>query len=191
VLQTEGRLGPLEVGVTVTTDQEIHALNQEYLGHDYTTDVLSFGAEGAPRAQPAAGPEPEPTEGADEDTIPATEYIVEGFEGDEEPSRADVPLDEPDATDAAEGTDSDSAQASAVDFVTPPGWPVYLGDVVISYETAVAQAADYGHDPAAEVDVLLVHGLLHLLGYDDASDADSARMRTRQDALLAAFARHA
>jgi len=191
VLQAEGRRGPLEVGITVTTDEEIHSLNKQYLDHDYTTDVLSFGAEDRPRAQPAAAPEADPSEGAEQDTVAAGDYIAEGYEGDVEESGAELPADEPDAAGAAEGTDSDSALASAVSFVTPPGWPVYLGDVVISYDTAATQAADYGHAPAAEVDVLLVHGLLHLLGYDDTADAARAAMHGRQDVLLAAFGRQA
>src|SRR6476660_1068000 len=35
VLKAEGKAGPLELGVVVTTDDEVHALNKEYLGHDY------------------------------------------------------------------------------------------------------------------------------------------------------------
>src|SRR5437762_13765545 len=43
VLKAEEKRGPLELGVVVTTDDEVHALNKEYLGHDYQTDVISFG----------------------------------------------------------------------------------------------------------------------------------------------------
>lgn len=43
VLRAEGAKGPLEVGVVVTTDQEVRMLNRQYLGHDYNTDVISFG----------------------------------------------------------------------------------------------------------------------------------------------------
>ncbi|MEP6775183.1 MAG: rRNA maturation RNase YbeY, partial [Chloroflexota bacterium] len=42
VLQAEGKKGPLELGVVVTTDEEVRALNVQYLGHDYNTDVISF-----------------------------------------------------------------------------------------------------------------------------------------------------
>jgi probable rRNA maturation factor len=49
-LQAEGHNEPLEVGITVTDDEEIHALNKEYLDHDYPTDVISFGA-GSPLAE--------------------------------------------------------------------------------------------------------------------------------------------
>jgi len=189
VLEAEGRRESLEVGVTVTDDAEIHTLNRDYLGHDYPTDVLSFGAGSGPSAE--APPPDAPEEGVEADIVPATEYVVEGYEGDLAPGGADLPLVEPDESEQTEGADSDSAQAAAVQFVTPPGWPRYLGDVVISYDTAAAQAGDYGHSPAAEVDVLLVHGLLHLLGYDDQAPEDRAHMHARQDELLAAFAQSA
>jgi rRNA maturation RNase YbeY len=187
-LLAEGRREAVEVGITITNDQEIHTLNKQYLDHDYPTDVLSFGTDTVHARQDTAdaGDTGEAGEGMEEETVSATEYVTEGFEGDVEQNGADLPLDE---EDASEGTDSETAQASAVAFVTPPGWPAYLGDVVISYDTAALQASDYGHSPAAEVDVLLVHGLLHLLGYDDHDPAERDRMHGRQDEVLAAFAR--
>jgi probable rRNA maturation factor len=66
-----------------------------------------------------------------------------------------------------------------------------LGEVVVSHETAAAQADAYGHDAAREVAFLCVHGLLHLLGYDDATDAERQAMLARQEALLSAFERQA
>ncbi|HMA34545.1 MAG TPA: rRNA maturation RNase YbeY [Chloroflexia bacterium] len=183
-LIAEGHQEALELGITITDDQEIQALNKQYLDHDYPTDVLSFGAGTAPVAPTPPAPDEEEPEGVEQDTVAATDYVAEGYEGDDVPDGATAPLDEADTT---EGTDSDTAQASAVQFVTPPGWPVYLGDVVISYETAAAQAAEYGHDAAGEIDVLLVHGLLHLLGYDDHDPGDRARMHARQDAILLSF----
>jgi len=65
-----------------------------------------------------------------------------------------------------------------------------LGDVVISLDTAVRQAAARGHAVAAEVRFLLAHGLLHLLGYDhERSPAEARRMFARQRALLRAIER--
>lgn len=60
-----------------------------------------------------------------------------------------------------------------------------LGDLVISAETAARQAAERGHPIEAELRVLLVHGLLHLLGYDhERGEAEAAEMRTAESALL-------
>lgn len=59
-----------------------------------------------------------------------------------------------------------------------------LGDVVVSAERAVVQAPAYGHAPARELRVLIIHGMLHLLGYDDATPAAARRMRGRQEELL-------
>ena len=60
-----------------------------------------------------------------------------------------------------------------------------LGDVVISLDTAARQAAERGIDIADEVRTLLVHGILHLLGYDhERSPAEARRMFGKQRQLL-------
>ena len=59
-----------------------------------------------------------------------------------------------------------------------------LGDVVISVDTARRQAAERGASPGHEAERLLVHGLLHLLGYDhERSAAEARRMQRRERAL--------
>ena len=66
--------------------------------------------------------------------------------------------------------------------------PDVLGDIVISVDTAARQAAELGHAPERELRVLLVHGLLHLLGYDhEESVEDAAEMRAREVDLLRAL----
>jgi rRNA maturation RNase YbeY len=63
-----------------------------------------------------------------------------------------------------------------------------LGDVVISVDTARRQAAERGATLGREGDRLLIHGLLHLLGYDhERSAAEAARMRRRESALASAL----
>jgi probable rRNA maturation factor len=59
-----------------------------------------------------------------------------------------------------------------------------LGEVVVSYETAARQAAEAGHEVDEEIAHLLVHGVLHLLGYDHAAPEDEARMRARERRVL-------
>lgn len=72
-------------------------------------------------------------------------------------------------------------------FVVPAAGLPHLGDVAVSLERAREQADAYGHDWARETALLLVHGLLHLLGYDDAGAEDRRRMEARQEWLLASF----
>lgn len=62
-----------------------------------------------------------------------------------------------------------------------------LGDVVISLDTATRQAAAEGHDVAAELRVLLVHGVLHLCGLDHIEPEDAAEMRAKEAECLAAI----
>ncbi len=59
-----------------------------------------------------------------------------------------------------------------------------LGDVVVSVETAARQAAERGAALEDELDTLLAHGLLHLLGYDHAEPEDERKMFERQRDLL-------
>ncbi len=69
-------------------------------------------------------------------------------------------------------------------FVTPPGAARQLGEVVISYPTAERQAHEAGQPLEDELAHLLVHGLLHLLGYDHESAGEARTMRAREEALL-------
>lgn len=63
-----------------------------------------------------------------------------------------------------------------------------LGEIYVSCERAAAQSVEWNTTPAHEVRFLVVHGILHLLGWDDATAEDRARMLARQDMLLAAWA---
>jgi len=60
-----------------------------------------------------------------------------------------------------------------------------LGDVVIAMETAKRQASEFGHSLRDEVARLLVHGVLHLLGYDhERGPRDAALMARKEKAIL-------
>jgi probable rRNA maturation factor len=78
-----------------------------------------------------------------------------------------------------------SQREDAGEFILPPDEPAHLGDVVISLPAARRQAKGAGHSLEREVALLLVHGLLHLLGYDHATDEQVRVMESHQAALLA------
>jgi len=104
-----------ELTIVLTDDEEVHALNRQFLGVDSPTDVLAF------------------------------------------------PLSE----------------------VDPDSQAVYLGDVVISFPRAQAQALAGGHSLEAELQLLVVHGVLHLVGYDHADPGGKAAMWAAQAQILA------
>jgi probable rRNA maturation factor len=64
------------------------------------------------------------------------------------------------------------------------GMDSYLGDLAISVALAEEQAAAAGHSLAAELQLLTVHGVLHLLGHDHAEPAEKATMWAAQTAVL-------
>lgn len=61
------------------------------------------------------------------------------------------------------------------------------GDIIVAPEVAARQAEELGHTFTEEVDTLLVHGILHLLGHDHIEDAEAEEMQAAQDALLDAW----
>jgi len=103
-----------DLTLVLTDDAKIHELNQQFLGIDAPTDVLSF---------PGG------------DTDPDTQTL-------------------------------------------------YLGDVIISYPRALAQAKAGGHPVEAELQLLTVHGALHLLGYDHGTLQEQAAMWKIQAEIL-------
>lgn len=69
----------------------------------------------------------------------------------------------------------------------PPAGPAVLGEVVLCPQVAARQAQQAGHDVAAELRLLTVHGILHVLGMDHADPDAERRMFARTDELLAGF----
>ena len=72
------------------------------------------------------------------------------------------------------------------EFLLPPGVPRELGDVIVSYPRAVAQAEEYGHSVERELAYLIVHGVLHILGHDHEVPDEQAVMREREEAAMSA-----
>lgn len=112
VLQQE-QVGEAVISVAIVDDAAIRPLNNEFLGHDYATDVLSF--------------------------------ILEQSEG----------------------------------------W--LEGEIIVSAETALSSAARFNWQPHDELLLYIIHGTLHLTGYDDLEPELQAQMRQREREHLAHF----
>jgi len=69
-------------------------------------------------------------------------------------------------------------------FALPPDGVTRLGEAIISYPRAVAQAREQGHSLERELALLVIHGILHLLGYDHEEPEEESKMRERERELL-------
>jgi probable rRNA maturation factor len=116
---------------------------------------------------------------------PESELSIVFVDPDEMAALHEQWMDEPGPTDV---------MSFPMDEVTPAPAGVapqagVLGDIVICWEVAEQQAATAGHPPSAEVELLLAHGLLHLLGYDHADPVEERVMFAQQADLLASWRR--
>ena len=143
-LESARAAGPASIGVILSDDPELAALNLRAMGRRGPTDVLSF-----PLLPPAAfPPHPGQTRGA---------------------------------------------PGPATAFALPPGARPHLGDIVVSVGRAVAQAhegrggqtGDVAWAPADELALLVVHGVLHVCGWDHADAEEEAAMRALERRILA------
>ncbi|MGO8949775.1 MAG: rRNA maturation RNase YbeY [Ktedonobacterales bacterium] len=174
-LARAGVVEPVRVSVLITDDEGLRSLNREYRGLDESTDVLSFPWLEAPLAQAAP----------DELWLPA----------DRETRHRALPS--PDEEDQATGGATHSSsndtqviadlpeQAGALEFPVLEAGSLNLGDIAISRDAVERQAAHAGYSAAWEFAYLLVHGVLHLVGYDDHTDAGYRVMVAYQEAALA------
>lgn len=71
--------------------------------------------------------------------------------------------------------------------INPETGNIYWGDIIISCQTALRQSKDEGHSLTDEISLLVVHGMLHLFGYDHQDIKSRKTMWTHQAAILAAM----
>jgi probable rRNA maturation factor len=69
-------------------------------------------------------------------------------------------------------------------FIGPPDGLLHLGEVIISYPQAVLQASERRHPVQKELAALIIHGLLHILGYDHEKAEMETAMAEREEAIL-------
>jgi probable rRNA maturation factor len=136
VIAEEGVRGNVELSLLFVEEDDIAALNEQFLGDAKPTDVLAF-----------------PIDAVDVDVMSSP---TSGHSGPDRPP--------PDPTDQ----------------------PLLLGDVVICPAVAASQAAEHAGTIDDELALLVVHGILHVLGYDHALPDEGAAMRSRERELLEA-----
>jgi probable rRNA maturation factor len=188
-LPAELRAGTYSLGLLLTDDPSIAALNNTWRHRNEPTDVLSFaalesGLEDGPNLPLPAG---------------LVEEVgrFEDDEDDEDGSESDDPEGEDPEGDESEGDETEGDDVEGNDLDNEPflnrepgvawesgGEPLELGDIVISLESAARQAAAAGTSLEAELQFLASHGLLHLLGWDHPDEASLATMLSRQEALI-------
>jgi probable rRNA maturation factor len=157
---------PVELSVLVTDDEALRRLNRTYRGRDETTDVLSFPLLDTPLALAPADQLwglPAPVAPARRDFAPASSVVT---------------YDEESMDSTADG------DAKPFAFIAPTELPLHLGDIVVARQTAERQALKAAHSAAWELAYLVAHGVLHLAGYDDHTEAGYATMVAHQEAAL-------
>lgn len=157
-----------EVSILLTSDEEIQTLNQRWRDKDKPTDVLSFPLQ-PPKVQPCD---------EDEDDEDDHDEASQGQVIELDPALASLPTWPSPSLHAADL----EAQSEATSFA------ISLGDIVVSVPTAIRQAQTLGHPLDAEIQRLLVHGMLHLIGHDHLLPNETIRMRDEEHRLLSMLA---
>ncbi len=74
-------------------------------------------------------------------------------------------------------------------FIGPPDGLIHLGEIIISYPQAIIQAHERGHSINKEMAILVVHGVLHILGYDHEKPDMKPAMEAKEKEILAQIER--
>ncbi len=90
--------------------------------------------------------------------------------------------DEP--TDVLAFAAREEAGADHPPFIHPPDGILHLGEVIISYPQAEMQAGEHRHSIKRELAILIIHGVLHLLGYEHDKPEPERQMRAREAEIL-------
>ncbi len=86
--------------------------------------------------------------------------------------------------DYTEAASFDFSEDEEIALCNPETGELLLGDIVISMDTAVAQAEEYGHSLKRELCFLVAHSMLHLFGYDHMEDDERLQMEEMQKEIL-------
>lgn len=88
-------------------------------------------------------------------------------------------------TDVLSFSMSEQKEGEPIAFIGPPDGLLHLGEIIISYPQALIQAQERGHSIKKEMAILIVHGVLHILGYDHEKPEKEPAMTAREKEILA------
>ena len=145
------------LSISIVDDAAIHVINRDHLQHDYPTDVISFQL----------------------DFVSADDLQYDDEAENEEENDDDFPDDDGEV-------DDDSANVADCELLTEgrAAGAAIEGEIIASAEMAVSMAADGKWSAEAELILYIVHGLLHICGYDDLTPEEKCIMRARERAIL-------
>lgn len=86
--------------------------------------------------------------------------------------------------DYAAPADFDGIEDAAAGYFDPESGELYLGDIAISVDKVYEQAEEFGHSVEREYAFLLVHSMLHLMGYDHMEQTEASVMEHKQEEIL-------
>ena len=146
------------LSISIVDNPAIHVINRDHLQHDFPTDVISFQL----------------------DFVSADElHSDDDFEEDAENEDEELPDDEDDTTDEVD----DMSSGELLSEGRAAGAAIE-GEIIASAEMAVTMAGDGKWSAEAELILYVVHGLLHICGYDDLTPEEKCIMRARERAIL-------
>ena len=147
------------LSISIVDNSAIHKINRDHLQHDYPTDVISFQLDFVSAGDLQCDDE---VENDDEDLL----------DEDDSEDDAEINDDSVDVTDCELLTEGRAAGAAIE------------GEIIASAEMAVSMATDGEWSAEAELILYIVHGLLHICGYDDLTPEEKCIMRARERAIL-------
>ena len=187
-LESAGAPQNSELSVSLVDVNEIHALNKEYRGIDKATDVLSFECDNVCEYMDACNGEAAGGKAANLiDACGADVADGEKAAGCEaavsiDACGADVAGGK--ATRSA-GITNDAANKASQAFAS--GEPITLGDIVIACDVVNEQRAQFGTSFDEEMSLMLVHGCLHVLGFDHIDEREAEEMEALEKDILEAY----
>ena len=167
------------LSVSLVDNAAIHKINRDHLEHDCPTDVISFQLEFrlAERHDDVEGDDESDFEHQWTEDSGSNEYLEEDSDDDSDHLSSEDMSEaiESQATPVALAADSRAASA------------MIEGEIVASVEMASQMAAEANWSQQAELTLYVVHGMLHICGYDDLTDDERVIMRAREAAIMSSL----